>query len=243
MGDTTPVANPGWGEGFPTTIWTQIRSARGGSSRHLHQILARYRGPVVAFVRRKGFREDQAEDMAQEVLLRLSRPGFFDKVDPVRGRFRSLVVAVTRHVVSEEFRRERAAKRGGGRRVIAASQMSDSTVELYRRGQLREDPVFDQLWVKDLVESALRELERTSKESALPLAEAFRLKYREGLSQEEVAERLGCTLFNAKNWIYYGKLKFKELVLSSIRDTCATAEEYEGELRRLSPWLKGSGGE
>jgi DNA-directed RNA polymerase specialized sigma24 family protein len=121
--------------------------------------------------------------------------------------------------------------------------MSDSTVALYRRGQLREDPVFDQLWVKDLVDAALRELERHSKESALPLAEAFRLKYREGLTQEEVAEKLRCTVFNAKNWVYYGKLKFKEIVLTSIRDTCATAEEYEAELRRLAPYLKGSGGE
>jgi RNA polymerase sigma-70 factor (ECF subfamily) len=242
MREETPVASPRWGEGFPTTIWTHIHSAREGSARHLHQILARYRGPIVAFIRRKGFREDAAEDMAQEVLLRLSRPGFFDKVDPVRGRFRSLVVAVTRHVVSEELRRDRAAKRGGAR-VIAAGAMSDSTLDLYRRGRLREDPVFDQLWVKDLVESALRELERHSRESALPLAEAFRLKYREGLTQEEVAERLRCTLFNAKNWIYYGKLKFKELVLVAIKDTCATPEEYEDEVRRLSPWLRGAGTE
>jgi len=68
-------------------------------------------------------------------------------------------------------------------------------------------------------------------------AEAFKLKYLEGLSQEEVAARLNCPLFSAKNHIYYGKLRFKELLLAAIKDYCATAEEYEDELRRLAPYL------
>jgi DNA-directed RNA polymerase specialized sigma24 family protein len=200
---------------FPTTVWTHVRSAKDGDSSQLSHILVRYRAPIVGFLRRKGVREDLAEDLAQEVLIRV---------------FRTLLLSVTRHVLSEELKRERALRRGGDAKRVESSALIDQI-----RG--KEDPVFDQLWVRELVEFALRGLDDDSKQRGLPLSQAFRLKYLEGLSQEDVAERLGCGLFNAKNHIYYGKLKFKELLLAAIKDYCATPEEYEDELRRLSPYL------
>jgi hypothetical protein len=77
---------------FPTTFWGRIQSARGGDDRALDQVLGRYRGPIVAFLRRRGVREDAAEDLCQEVLLRVSRAAFLEKVNPARGRFRSLLL-------------------------------------------------------------------------------------------------------------------------------------------------------
>lgn len=217
-------------DAFPTTVWTHVRSAKDGDSSQLSHILVRYRAPIVGFLRRKGVREDLAEDLAQEVLLRVSKRDFLRKIDPALGKFRTLLLSVTRHVLSEELKRERAQRRGGDVRRVDGSGLIDQLGG-------KEDAVFDQIWVRELVEYALRGLEEDSKKRGLPLADAFRLKYLEGLSQEEVAERLGCGLFNAKNHVYYGKLKFKELLLAAIKDYCANAEEYEDELRRLAPYL------
>jgi RNA polymerase sigma factor (sigma-70 family) len=215
---------------FPTTVWTHVKSAKDGDSSQLSHILVRYRAPIVGFLRRKGVREDLAEDLAQEVLIRVSKRDFLRKIDPALGKFRTLLLSVTRHVLSEELKRERAQRRGGDVKRVEGSDVIDQL-----KG--REDVVFDQLWVRELVEFALRGLDEDSKKRGLPLADAFRFKYLEGLSQEEVAERLGCGIFNAKNHIYYGKLRFKELLLTAIKDYCATPEEYEDELRRLSPYL------
>ena len=215
---------------FPTTVWTHVKSAKDGDSSQLSHILVRYRAPIVGFLRRKGVREDLAEDLAQEVLIRVSKRDFLRKVDPSLGKFRTLLLSVTRHVLSEELKRERAQRRGGDAKRVEGSGVIDQL-----RG--KEDAVFDQLWVRELVEFALRGLDEDAKKRGLPLADAFRLKYLEGLSQEEVAERLGCGIFNAKNHVYYGKLKFKELLLAAIKDYCATPEEYEDELRRLAPYL------
>ena len=223
---------------FPTTFWGRIHSARSGDDRALDQVLGRYRGPIAAFLRRRGLREDVAEDLCQEVLLRVSRESFLEKVDPARGRFRSLLLAVTRHVLSEHYRKERALRRGGEVRVRSENEMSATTLDLFRNASVREDPAFDRLWVADIVEEALGSLEDDSRRRGLPFAEAFRLKFEQGLSQEEVARRLGCTVFNAKNYVYYGKIRFKQLVLAAIRGYCSTSEEYEEEVRRLSPYLK-----
>lgn len=215
---------------FPTTVWTLVRSAKDGDSSQLTKILVRYRAPIVGFLRRKGLREDLAEDLAQEVLLRVSRREFLQKIDPNLGKFRTLLLSVTRHVLSEELKKERALRRGGDARRLEGDAVFDQLGG-------KEDAVFDELWVRELVEGALRGLDEDSRKRGLPLASAFRHKYLEGLSQEEVAARLDCPLSSAKNHIYYGKLKFKELLLAAIKDYCATPEEYEDELRRLSPYL------
>ena len=215
---------------FPTTVWTHVRSAMEGDSSQLTRILIRYRAPIVGFLRRKGLRDEQAEDLAQEVLLRVSRRDFLSRIDPSLGKFRSLLLSVTRHVLSEELKKDRAQRRGGDARRLEGTGIIDQVAG-------KEDAVFDELWVRELVEGALRGLDADSKKRALPLADAFRFKYLEGLSQEEVAARLGCPLSSAKNHIYYGKLKFKELLLAAIKDYCATPGEYEDELRRLAPYL------
>lgn len=224
---------------FPTTIWEDISSARKGSSRELDLLLSRYRAPIVGFLRWKNVKAEEAEDLAQEVLIRVSQPGFLEKVDPAKGRFRSLLLAVTRNVLSEGQRRDHAARRGGGAHVIHESDLTDGVTPLIDRAASNEDSMFDQLWVSELVARALRELEEDAASRGSSGAAAFRLKYLEDLSQEEVAARLGCSVFNAKNHIYYGKLKFKQLLLASIKAYCTTPEEFEIEVKRLAPYWKG----
>ncbi len=224
---------------FPTTIWEDIQSARSGGSRELDLLLSRYRSPVVGFLRWKNVPAEEAEDLAQEVLIRVSTPGFLEKIDAARGRFRSLLLAVTRNVLSEAQRRDHAERRGGGARVVHESDLADGATPLFEKAAAAEDTMFDQLWVGELVARALRELEEDAVSRGSPEAAAFRLKYLEDLTQEEVAARLGCGVFNAKNHIYYGKLRFKQRLLAAIRAYCATPEEFEVEARRLAPHWKG----
>jgi len=224
---------------FPTTIWDDISSARKGSSRELDLLLSRYRGPILGFLRWKSVKTEEAEDLAQEVLIRISAPGFFEKVDPAKGRFRSLLLAVTRNVLSETLRRDHAERRGGGAHVIHEGDLDDGATPLHEKAASAEDTKFDQLWVSELVDRSLRELEEDAAARGTSEAAAFRLKYLEDLTQDEVAVRLGCSVFNAKNYIYYGKLKFKQRLLTSIRAYCSTPEEFEIEVKRLAPYWKG----
>jgi RNA polymerase sigma-70 factor (ECF subfamily) len=222
---------------FPTTLWWQINKARQGSRTEMDLLLSRYRNPILAFIRRKGHPPEEAEDIVQEVLMRISQPGFLERADASKGRFRSLLFAVTKYVMSEYRRWHEAQKRGGGAAVVNTREMSMTDTNVFDRVAEESDPVFDQLWVAEIVEKALKDLDAESPQRA----QAFRLKYLEGLSQEEVAKRLGVSVFDAKNHIYYGKLKFKALVLTAIKAYCSTPEEYEVEVKRLSPYLKGKG--
>jgi len=130
-------------------------------------------------------------------------------------------------------------KRAASTRIVHESDFSDGATPLIEKAAANEDTKFDELWVSELVSRALRELEEDAAARGSSEAAAFRLKYLEDLTQEEVAARLGCTVFNAKNHIYYGKLKFKQRLLAAIKAYCGTPEEFELEVRRLAPYWKG----
>jgi RNA polymerase sigma-70 factor (ECF subfamily) len=223
---------------FPTTLWDDIRSVQGGAPGPLESLLGRYRAPVIGFLRWKGCGEHEAEDLAQEVLLRLSRPDFIARVDASKGRFRALVAAVTRHVLSEGRRKDHAERRGGGARVLRESELDPEALVLSGQAAAPDDSMFDRLWVTELVSRSMKELE-----AALPPATvaAFRHKYLEGLTQEETAARLGTTVFNVKNWVLAGRAKFKERLLAAVKAYCATPDEFDAELRRLAPYWQGPG--
>jgi DNA-directed RNA polymerase specialized sigma24 family protein len=66
------------------------------------EVFTRYRTPVFNFLRNRGLSEHDAEDVAQDVFLRVCREDFLKKLDRNRGKFRSLLLAVTRHVMLNE---------------------------------------------------------------------------------------------------------------------------------------------
>ncbi len=218
-------------ESFPTTIWEDIWAAQRGKAGDLNSVLSRYRAPLLSFLKWKGFGDHDAEDLCQEVLVRVARPEFLEKIDASKGKFRVLLQVVTRHVVSEEIRRRKTARRGGGGRALRIEDVSAGAAR-------KEDDVFDRMWIRQILEHALKGLYADSMARKTLHAEAFRLRFIEGKSQEEVAGHLNCSLANAKNHVHYARLKYKQLVLEAIRATCSSAEDFEEEIDRLSPYLK-----
>jgi RNA polymerase sigma factor (sigma-70 family) len=92
---------------FPTTIWTTIRQAGALDSSALADVAERYRQPVLEFIGRRGFQGADAEDLCQDVFLRVLKGGVLAKADRDRGRFRSLLLSVTVHVIQDRLRKRR----------------------------------------------------------------------------------------------------------------------------------------
>jgi hypothetical protein len=126
---------------FQSTLWTVIRGAGQGDEAALRDFVLKYRPPVLAYLARRGFRAE-AEDLAQEVFLRVFQDRVLLKADPSLGRFRSLILSVTRHVLGHHVERELAKKRQPP--PAAAEPTTD------------ED--FDREWVSHLIEVALARL-------------------------------------------------------------------------------------
>src|SRR5262249_9151665 len=73
---------------------------------------ARYGNVILGWCQRRSLPQDSAEDLTQEVLLKLFQqlPGY----DPAKGRFRSWLKAVVNNTLTDCWRRQRRRPEGGG---------------------------------------------------------------------------------------------------------------------------------
>lgn len=205
---------------FQSTLWTVIRDAGRGEERALREFVLKYRAPVAAYIARRGWARD-AEDLAQEVFLRLVQDGVLAKADPSKGRFRSLLLAVTRHVVGHHVERERAQKRGGGQ---------VGSLEGIDVARPEADEPFDREWVAHLLEVALARLAREHEN----YHEAIRLALLEGKPWAQIAGALGKSEGDVANYIHRGKRKLVDYLQDQIRDYSASHQDYAEELAHLA---------
>jgi len=102
---------------FPTTRW-----ALGIAAADPHRKEARsafislsegYWYPLYAYVRRRGYPADQAQDLTQEFFIRVLEGRYLDRADPEKGRFRAFLLTSMKFFLADEADRNRAQKRGG----------------------------------------------------------------------------------------------------------------------------------
>lgn len=123
---------------FPTTVWTVIRDAGGRDPAALERFAGDYRAPVLSYIRGRGLPD--AEDLCQDVFVRVFSGDVLAKADEARGRFRGLLLTVVRRVIQDSLRRRRP----------------DTPVENLEPAA--RDPDFDRAWVLHLTERALERL-------------------------------------------------------------------------------------
>lgn len=128
---------------FPTTVWDVVRAAGGRNPEALARIAEEYRRPVLAFIRGRGIDASMAEDLCQDVFVRLLAGDVCAKADAEKGRFRTLLCTVTVRVIQDWRRRQRD---------IEVLEFDPAAVETS----------FDRVWVRFLLRRALKRLRMQS---------------------------------------------------------------------------------
>jgi len=205
---------------FPSSIWTTIRAIRKEPERVKDEVVRRYRTPVYEFIRRQGLTHEDAEDLAQEIFVRICSDGFLSKVDPRKGKFRSLLLAVTRNVVASFRRKELAPMRD--RRKTVSLDSSDIPSES------EPDAEFDRLWVKNLMSQGVSRLRNDAATAALKLQ-------MEGRTYQEIAGTLKKSETEVTNYIHRAKKRLRTQIEALIRDY--SGDDLETEIASLVKYL------
>jgi RNA polymerase sigma factor (sigma-70 family) len=212
------------GHPFQTTIWTSIRSARDGKSTAVGDFCSKYRAPVLSFIRRQGFPEEDAEDLCQEVFLLILKDDLLARAEQKRGRFRSFLLGVARNVVRNALRVRNASKRGGGE---APAPLDED----FAAGPA--DETFDRDWIRHMISLAIDALARRSPRSHQVLT----MHLDERRPYAEIAQALGLEPKQVDNLIQQARATLVELLRSEVAAYCGSREEYDDEIASLKPYL------
>lgn len=220
---------------FPTTFWTVIRKAKEKEPENLNALIDRYREPVIRFIRYKGYSSEDAEDLTQEVFIAVCNDKFLEKLDQKKGKFRSILCAVTMNMI-RMFERDRGRlKRGGGRPMASVEGEEDQTgIGAVLSGHApTPEQRFTVEWIQILLGRALDRLKTEGGKLGAAHHEAFVLHRTDGLSYAQIAAKLGLKESDVTNYIHAAKKKLRDFIDEEIRGYCSSEEEYRQEVAEL----------
>ncbi|HEX4593917.1 MAG TPA: sigma-70 family RNA polymerase sigma factor [Bryobacteraceae bacterium] len=231
---------------FPTTRWTLVVAASDPKRKEFRSALAslceNYWYPLYAYLRRRGYPADQAQDLTQEFFIRVLEGRYLDRADPEKGRFRAFLLTSLKFFVADEEDRNRAQKRGGG--ALLPLEFSCGEERYQREPAHDETPerIFERRWalsVLDRVVEKLRdEFVRHGRAEHFERLKVFLLG-RSDAPYAALAHELNTSEGALKVAIHRLRKRYRELFRQEIADTVADPAEVESELRFLAAVLTG----
>ena len=226
---------------FATTSWSVVLAAGHASRSDAQAALARlcetYWYPLYTYVRRRGHPPEEAQDLTQEFFARLLEKHYLLAADRERGRFRSFLLASLNHFLANEWRRQTAQKRGGGRVAISLDLPSgERRYSQEPSHDLTPEQAYERRWALTLLERALSRLREEyaagGKASLCERLTAF-LAGDKGAPYQQIANDLGMTEGAVKTAAHRLRQRCRELLRAEVAQTVAAAEDVDEELRHL----------
>ncbi len=226
---------------FATTHWSLVLAARDraepGARDALAALCAVYWYPLYAYVRRRGKNADDALDLTQAFFARLLEKDVLADVDRGKGKFRSFLLAACKHFLANEYDRERAQKRGGGRPLLSLDAAD-------AEGRYINEPVdgvtpeklFERRWALALLQQVMTRLradfEARGKDRQFDHLRGF-LVGEKGTGYRKAAASLGLSEGAVKVAVHRLREKYRELLREEIGRTVGSPEEIDDEVRDL----------
>lgn len=232
---------------FPLTRWSLIVEARrdANPSRRqaaVEELCQLYWRPIFGFLRRKGLTESDAQDATQGFFLSLLKEDLFAKAREDTGRMRSFLLGALQRWQRGEWRRDQAAKRGGGKTILSLDVLQEEDGFEYAEidGETPEH-FFERTCALVLLENALQRLakEQTAAGKQLQFTTLRPLLAPtaggDPPTHEEAAKSLNITPEALRVSLHRLRKRFAEILRESIADTLTnpTEESIQSELDAL----------
>ena len=192
--------------------------------------------PLYAFVRRSRHGADDAKDLTQEFFARLLEKGWLADVDRNKGRFRSFLLASMKHFLANEWDRDRAKKRGGGKAPISLDALTaESRYAMEPAGPESAERIFERRWALTLLEQVMARLraEFTAAGKSAHFDELKAMLTGDKSPYAEVGQRLGMNEGAVKVAVHRLRKHYRDLIREEIAQTVESDDQVEEELRDL----------
>ncbi len=229
---------------FPTTRWTLVIAAADPQRKEARSALVSlceaYWYPLYAYVRRRGYPADQAQDLTQEFFTRVLEGRYLDRADPEKGRFRSFLLTSLKFFVADEEDRHRALKRGGG--AVLPLEFSSGEERYQREPAHDETPerIFERRWALSVLDRVVEKLRDEFVQHGRPdhfeRLKVFLLGH-SNAPYAALALEMKTSEGALKVAVHRLRKRYRELFRQEIADTVADPADVESELRFLAAAL------
>ena len=228
------------------THWTLVSHA--GDPNHprarkaLEELLQLYLDPIYAFIRRSGHSRHEAEDLVQGFFLDALEHRTLARAKENKGRFRTFLITCLKQFLTDEYRRNTAAKRGGKEKPVSFDGMTAE--ERYAAepvDNLTPDMLLTRKMTLQMIESIVQELR--AEFAAEGRAALFDALYAH-VSGDDSAEayqvlsaRLGLSISDLKTKTHRLRKRFKALYLDRVGELCDDDDDAKAEAIALEDSL------
>lgn len=230
--------------GFRTTRWSDIllsaQTQANGSAEALAELCKLYWYPLYGYVRRRGYSAEDAQDLTQGFFLDLLDRKALRRATPVRGKFRSFLLASLQNYLADQLDRKRAIKRGGQVQFIPLDRLPGE--ERYQSEPvdgLTPEKIFDARWAMTLIEETLRQLRQEyESQGKAPIMEILAPFLDPANSQRlpsygEAAAKIEVTVGAVKVLIHRLRKRHHALLRGEVGRTVASSAEINDEIHAL----------
>ena len=204
----------------------------------LEKLCRTYWYPLYAYVRRRGYGVEDAQDGTQSFFMRLLERDVLARASPDRGRFRSFLLTALKNFLADERDRAKAQKRGAGQPLVSLEALDgEARYALEPPDEISPDKLFERRWATTVLEQAWASLE--AEYAAEGKADLFRELRRFNSAQEsapgyaEVAGKLGLPENTVKSLVLRMRRRYRALLRAEIGHTVSDPSEIDEEIRYL----------
>jgi DNA-directed RNA polymerase specialized sigma24 family protein len=227
---------------FVATHWSVvITAARQDTTRAeaaLEELCRAYWQPLFYYVRRRGYGEEAARDLTQSFFARLLERQWLASAEKEKGRFRTFLLTAMERFLANEWHRERALKRGGGRPDVPIQ--CDTTGLRYGVDppDLRTpEQDFEYRWAVVLLEQVLQRLqseyENRRQGTLFAALKSCLVGERRGQPYAALAVELGMGETAVKVAVHRLRKRYRELLRAEIAGTVPNEQEVDEEMHYL----------
>jgi RNA polymerase sigma-70 factor (ECF subfamily) len=237
---STPASTPR--EIFATTHWTVVLAAgqrhTAQADRALEELCRGYWFPLYAYVRRRGYSKEDAEDLTQAFFARFLEKNYLAGLDAERGRFRAFLLASLKHFLINDWKKSQRVKRGGGETILSLDwQSADTQFQVASTAEPSPDKAFDREWALALLGKVIAglqaECEGEGRRSQFAELKIFLTAGKGAVSYAEVALRLDLDEAAVRVLVHRLRKRYRELLRAEIANTLADPAKVNEELRAL----------
>ena len=225
---------------FCATHWTLVlEAARPGSAGQeaFGKLYSDYWHPLYAFIRRRGFSPEEAEDITQAFFARMLEKEALGGLKREGGRFRSFLLAAVSNFLANEWDRAHAQKRGGGVKPLSLDTADEEGryVALEVAESTTPESMFEKQWVLTLLNRVMERLrcEQGERSALFEDLKPHLQSDRVGLPYAEIARKHGMSEGAIRVAVHRLRQRYGVLLREEIGRTVGSPDEVDEELRHL----------